>query len=86
MNGADMFVHNGAVRRQDKGFWHAIDPPLDASAAIRIGTDQRVRVTQLIEESHGVGRRVPLIDAVNRPAFLVQPHQDRVLDPARPAP
>src|SRR6478735_9027089 len=84
---ADVFMADGAVRADDKGFGDPVDPPVDGGAALRVEAYGRIGVAERAEEAAGVVRVVALVDPddANR-RVLGQFDEKRMLLSARPAP
>ena len=78
-----MLVDNPPVAADDECFGHAIDPQIDADAAIAINPGASIGVAELTKPLVRILRRILVGQAVNRDDTATrQLHQERMLDPA----
>src|SRR3546814_1934754 len=72
----DVLVGDVAVGADHEGFRDAVDAPVDADAAVPIGTGPRVGISQLVQPAGGILRPVPVVEAVDRDhARRPEPHR-----------
>ncbi len=82
-----MLVGDVAILRDDEGFRHAVDTPIDGRTAIDIGTGARVGIARGIEPSLGIVRLILIVEAMNgNDARSIQMHEYRMFFPACRAP
>src|SRR3546814_7507579 len=58
----DVLVGDVAVGADHEGFRDAVDAPVDADAAVPIGTGPRVGISQLVQPAGGILRPVPVVE------------------------
>src|SRR5258708_38887356 len=84
---ADVLVGNMAILRDDEGFRHAVNAPIDGRAPVDIGPRSRVWIAHGIEPSRGIVGLILVVETMNgNDARRLQLHEHRMLFPACGAP